>query len=87
MGFFSALLVAGVCTICIPACIQLLSGEESQTKAILYFYLMVFQCAGKSVKESKLSMNGINANTKCIYECLHKVCSSYGTSIKLMDLL
>lgn len=37
--------------------------------------------------ESNLSMNGINANTKCIYECLHKVCSSYGTSITLMDLL
>lgn len=46
---------------------------------------MVFQCAGKSVKESKLSMNGINANTKYIYECMHKICSSSGMYIKFMD--
>lgn len=66
--------------------VELLIREEGQSKAILYFYLMVFQCARKSVKESEFSMNGIYTNTKYIYECMHKVCSSSGPYINFMDL-
>lgn len=66
----------------------MLSSKESQTKAISCFHLMVFHCAGKSIKGSKLSMTGINANTKSIYECLHKVrAARTARPLKIMDLV